>query len=90
MKCPLCYRKIQVSDSREKENGRVVKRRRRCYHCNQAWTTCEEIQKNSNAHSIDPQPKRNATPAETYKEIHRLLNLLGQSMGLAIDRFISK
>ncbi|WP_126322731.1 NrdR family transcriptional regulator [Candidatus Rickettsiella viridis] len=90
MKCPICYRKIQVSDSREKENGRVVKRRRRCYHCSQAWTTCEEIQKDSNTHSIDHLATKNATPAEIYKEILRLLTALGQSMGLAMDRFIPK
>jgi len=83
MKCPICCRKIQVSDSREKENGRVVKRRRRCYRCNQAWTTCEEIQKDSNAHSIGHLTKKNATPAETYQEILRLLTSLGQSTGLA-------
>jgi len=90
MKCPRCARKIQVSDSREKENGRIVKRRRRCNHCNEAWTTREEIQKDSNTHSIDHVAKRNSTPAETYKEILRLLVSLGQSMGLAIDRFILK
>jgi transcriptional regulator NrdR family protein len=88
MKCPICLKRIQVSDSRVKENGRVVKRRRRCYRCNQAWITYEEIPKDSNIHSIRDLPKQNATPAETYQEILRLLNLLGQSTG--IDKLISK
>ncbi|BBB15258.1 transcriptional repressor NrdR [Candidatus Rickettsiella viridis] len=84
MKCPTCYRKIQVSDSREKASGSVVKRRRRCYHCSQVWTTCEEIQKDdANSHLINKLLKRNLTPDETYKEILRLLVVLGQSMDLA-------
>ena len=83
MKCPKCDKKIQVSDSREKKSGSIVKRRRRCYRCDQSWTTCEEIQMDSNSHSINHLSRKNLTPAEIYKEILRLLALLGQSTDLA-------
>ena len=85
MKCPNseCRRKIQVSDSREKENGCVVKRRRRCNHCNQAWTTCEVIQAEPTLANFEvSRAKLNLQPVEIYTEIHRLLITLGKSMGL--------
>lgn len=84
MKCPnaKCGRKIQVSDSREKNNGYVVKRRRRCNHCNQTWTTCEVIQGEQNMITSLLPSQRNLTPNEVYNEIIRLLGLLSKSMGL--------
>lgn len=80
---PTCRRKIQVSDSREKENGSIVKRRRRCNNCCQSWTTCETIQPDSNNISYiqPPSTKRNSQPAEIYAEILKLLASLGKSMG---------
>lgn len=86
MICPnlSCRRKIQVSDSREKENGNIVKRRRRCNHCEQSWTTCETIQAESN-HLLGIKPsstKSNSEPSEIYEKIIELLALLGNSMGL--------
>jgi transcriptional regulator NrdR family protein len=85
MKCPNteCGRKIQVSDSREKEGGCVVKRRRRCNHCNQAWTTCEIIQTDSTPTNFQPPlVKTNLPIAEIFTEVLRLLISLGKSMGL--------
>ncbi len=85
MKCPNsdCGRKIQVSDSREKEGGCVVKRRRRCNHCNQAWTTCEVIQTDSALANFQSIPtKTNLRTAEIYSEILKLLISLRKSMGL--------
>lgn len=82
MKCPSCYRKLQVSDSREKENGIIVKRRRRCNYCKQIWITLEKIQTSSNNSSLIHLHKINSTPNEIYNEILRLFTSLGQSMNL--------
>jgi transcriptional regulator NrdR family protein len=84
MKCPIneCGRKIQVSDSREREGGRIVKRRRRCNHCQKTWTTCETIQPDQTCISNIHINKQNVTPFEIYNEILQLLGALAKSIGL--------
>jgi transcriptional repressor NrdR len=42
MKCPFCGdANTQVTDTRENEDGDVVRRRRRCLHCDKRFTTYE-------------------------------------------------
>lgn len=44
MKCPFCgYLKDRVVDSRETENGLIIRRRRVCLKCKKRYTTYEEI-----------------------------------------------
>lgn len=44
MKCPFCgYLKDKVIDSREIENGLIIRRRRMCLKCKRRYTTYEEI-----------------------------------------------
>jgi len=44
MKCPFCGDpNTQVTDTRENEDGDVVRRRRRCVHCDKRFTTYERI-----------------------------------------------
>ncbi|MCM8784723.1 MAG: transcriptional regulator NrdR [Candidatus Omnitrophica bacterium] len=45
MKCPYCgYLKDKVLDSREREDGMTVRRRRICLKCKRRFTTYEEIE----------------------------------------------
>ncbi|TMW74431.1 transcriptional repressor NrdR, partial [Thauera sp. UPWRP] len=44
MKCPFCADpNTQVTDTRENEDGDVVRRRRRCVKCDKRFTTYERI-----------------------------------------------
>ena len=44
MKCPFCAEpNTQVTDTRENEDGDVVRRRRRCPRCDRRFTTYERI-----------------------------------------------
>ena len=44
MKCPFCAdQNTQVTDTRENEDGDVVRRRRRCVKCDKRFTTYERI-----------------------------------------------
>ncbi|MFA7605476.1 MAG: transcriptional regulator NrdR, partial [Rhodocyclaceae bacterium] len=44
MKCPFCGDpNTQVSDTRENDEGDVVRRRRRCAKCDKRFTTYERI-----------------------------------------------
>ncbi|MBN8441685.1 MAG: transcriptional repressor NrdR [Thauera sp.] len=44
MKCPFCGdENTQVTDTRENEDGDVVRRRRRCVKCDKRFTTYERI-----------------------------------------------
>ena len=44
MRCPFCQANdTKVIDSRSKQEGSVVRRRRACEHCNSRFTTYEEI-----------------------------------------------
>lgn len=44
MKCPFCGdANTQVTDTRENDDGDVVRRRRRCAHCDKRFTTYERI-----------------------------------------------
>jgi transcriptional repressor NrdR len=44
MKCPFCGdANTQVTDTRENDDGDVVRRRRRCVHCDKRFTTYERI-----------------------------------------------
>ncbi len=44
MKCPFCDDpNTQVTDTRENEDGDVVRRRRRCLNCDKRFTTYERI-----------------------------------------------
>lgn len=45
MKCPFCGTpSTQVTDTRENDEGNVVRRRRRCLHCDKRFTTYERIE----------------------------------------------
>ena len=45
MKCPFCgFEETKVLDSREIENGKVVRRRRECPKCGRRFTTYERIE----------------------------------------------
>lgn len=44
MKCPFCGDpSTQVTDTRENEDADIVRRRRRCLHCDKRFTTYERI-----------------------------------------------
>ncbi|MCL2591430.1 MAG: transcriptional regulator NrdR, partial [Betaproteobacteria bacterium] len=44
MKCPFCGdSNTQVTDTRENDDGDIVRRRRRCVHCDKRFTTYERI-----------------------------------------------
>lgn len=44
MKCPFCGTpSTQVTDTRENDDGDIVRRRRRCLHCEKRFTTYERI-----------------------------------------------
>ena len=44
MHCPFCgHDETQVVETRESEEGDVVRRRRRCLHCDKRFTTYERI-----------------------------------------------
>jgi transcriptional repressor NrdR len=45
MKCPFCHHDdTQVLDTRVSEEGDVIRRRRRCIHCDKRFTTYERIE----------------------------------------------
>ncbi|NDI85907.1 transcriptional regulator NrdR [Undibacterium crateris] len=45
MKCPYCHHDdTQVIDTRVSEEGNVMRRRRRCAHCDKRFTTYERIE----------------------------------------------
>jgi len=44
VKCPFCGDpNTQVTDTRENDDGDIVRRRRRCVHCDRRFTTYERI-----------------------------------------------
>lgn len=44
MRCPFCAEQnTQVTDTRENEDGEVVRRRRRCIKCDKRFTTYERV-----------------------------------------------
>lgn len=46
MKCPYCGNNdSKVIDSRAKDNGKVIRRRRECLECGKRFTTREEVDK---------------------------------------------
>jgi transcriptional repressor NrdR len=45
MKCPICGTpSTQVTDTRENDEGNIVRRRRRCLSCDKRFTTYERIE----------------------------------------------
>ena len=45
MRCPYCsHEETQVVETRESDEGDVVRRRRRCAHCDKRFTTYERIE----------------------------------------------
>ncbi len=45
MKCPFCqHDETQVIDSRESDEGTVIRRRRRCVECDKRFTTYERVE----------------------------------------------
>jgi transcriptional repressor NrdR len=49
MKCPYCFfPETKVIDSRESENGSIVRRRRECIQCKRRFTTYERVERNFN------------------------------------------
>jgi len=44
MKCPFCSSPdTQVVETRESEDGDIIRRRRRCAHCDKRFTTYERV-----------------------------------------------
>ncbi|MFA7309132.1 MAG: transcriptional regulator NrdR [Patescibacteria group bacterium] len=43
MQCPLCQADTKVTNSRETDSGRAIKRRRECTVCGQRFSTYEQI-----------------------------------------------
>ena len=83
MKCPNaeCGRKIQVSDSREKADGKV-KRRRRCNSCVTTYTTSEAIQFEdvNMPHSSIQLTSKTIDYNTSFNEIRKHLELLEKSI----------
>ena len=45
MRCPFCsHEDTQVVETRESDEGGVIRRRRRCLHCDKRFTTYERIE----------------------------------------------
>ena len=45
MRCPYCsHHETQVAETRESDEGDVVRRRRRCLHCDKRFTTYERAE----------------------------------------------
>jgi transcriptional repressor NrdR len=45
MRCPFCsHDETQVVETRESDEGGVIRRRRRCLHCDKRFTTYERIE----------------------------------------------
>ncbi len=45
MRCPYCsHEETQVAETRESDEGDVVRRRRRCLHCDKRFTTYERAE----------------------------------------------
>ncbi len=45
MKCPFCSSPdTQVVETRESEDGDIIRRRRRCAHCDKRFTTYERVE----------------------------------------------
>jgi transcriptional repressor NrdR len=44
MQCPICQAETKVTNSRNAEHGRAVKRRRRCASCGRRFTTYERLE----------------------------------------------
>ena len=90
MKCPSveCGRKIQVSDSREKNGGLTVRRRRKCNHCQTIYTTHEIIQAdpiNKNNHmTLSEGNNKNIDCNHSFNEIRKHLSLLAESLGIKL------
>jgi len=76
MKCPFCGDpSTQVTDTRENEDGDIVRRRRRCVKCDKRFTTYERIDLKM-PHIV----KRNGTRVEFDR------NKLNASMSLALRK----
>ncbi|WP_227817168.1 transcriptional regulator NrdR [Nitrogeniibacter aestuarii] len=76
MKCPFCGDpSTQVTDTRENEDGDIVRRRRRCVQCDKRFTTYERIDLKM-PHIV----KRNGTRVEFDR------NKLNASMTLALRK----
>lgn len=76
MKCPFCGDpSTQVTDTRENEDGDIVRRRRRCVKCDKRFTTYERIDLKM-PHIV----KRNGTRVEFDR------NKLNASMTLALRK----
>ena len=43
MRCPICQSGSRVLDSRPADGDAAVKRRRRCEHCGERFTTWERV-----------------------------------------------
>jgi transcriptional repressor NrdR len=46
MRCPFrcAHEETQVAETRESDEGDVIRRRRRCLHCDKRFTTYERIE----------------------------------------------
>lgn len=44
MRCPICQEATKVTNSRDAENGRAIKRRRWCTSCGRRFTTYERLE----------------------------------------------
>jgi transcriptional repressor NrdR len=69
MRCPYCgHDETQVVETRESDEGDVVRRRRRCHHCDKRFTTYERgeismpavVKKNGTRMDFDPAKLRSS------------------------------
>lgn len=44
MHCPICQAETKVTNSRDADHGRAIKRRRRCTSCGRRFTTYERLE----------------------------------------------
>lgn len=94
MRCPYCsHDETQVVETRESDEGDVVRRRRRCHHCDKRFTTYERseiamptvVKKNGTRSEFDPAKLRGSMMLALRK---RPVSL--EQVDAAVDRIQDK
>lgn len=94
MKCPFCgVASTQVTDTRENDDGDIIRRRRRCGECDKRFTTYERIEL-----KLPQIVKKNGSRTEFDREkVHSSMKLAlrkrpvtAESVDGAIDRIESR
>lgn len=83
MKCPYChYEDTQVTDSRLSADGDVVKRRRKCKHCERRFTTYERVERIG----VTVVKKDNTREEYARDKLHRSIALAVTKRPVSADR----